>query len=197
MTSARRPRGRARCASAETEAPPRPVHALCAPCARARAGWPTRSLPSPAEGRPDDGQRGRSGGARRRPLGPHTGRAPRRPRRRLSPQRSGRRAPPHAGCAHPQPSASCGAGSAPTRGRVRAGARHRADGAGSGGAEIRAGRSRGAQPTRSGAVGPHSARPQTAETCSSSATLKEEPQPQAATTLGLLTLKPAPWRLSS
>ncbi len=39
--------------------------------------------------------------------------------------------------------------------------------------------------------------PQTAETCSSSATLKEEPQPQAATTFGLLTLKPAPWRLSS
>ena len=39
--------------------------------------------------------------------------------------------------------------------------------------------------------------PQTAETCSSSATRKEEPQPQAATTFGLLTLKPAPCRLSS
>jgi CMP/dCMP kinase len=38
---------------------------------------------------------------------------------------------------------------------------------------------------------------QTADTCSSSATRKDEPQPQAATTLGLLTLKPAPWRLSS
>ena len=38
---------------------------------------------------------------------------------------------------------------------------------------------------------------QTAETCSSSATRNEEPQPQAATTLGLLTLKPAPCRLSS
>ena len=38
---------------------------------------------------------------------------------------------------------------------------------------------------------------QTAETCSSSATRNEEPQPQAATTFGLLTLKPAPCRLSS
>lgn len=38
---------------------------------------------------------------------------------------------------------------------------------------------------------------QTAETCSSSATRKDEPQPHAATTLGLLTLKPAPCRLSS
>ena len=40
-------------------------------------------------------------------------------------------------------------------------------------------------------------RPSDRETCSSSATRKDEPQPQAATTLGLLTLKPAPWRLSS
>ena len=40
-------------------------------------------------------------------------------------------------------------------------------------------------------------RAQTAETCSSSATRNEEPQPHAATTLGLLTLKPAPCRLSS
>src|SRR5664280_2819121 len=38
---------------------------------------------------------------------------------------------------------------------------------------------------------------QTAETCSSSATRKDEPQPHAATTLGLVTLKPAPCRLSS
>ena len=41
------------------------------------------------------------------------------------------------------------------------------------------------------------ARPQTADTSSSSATRNEEPQPQAAITLGLSTLKPAPWRLST
>ena len=38
---------------------------------------------------------------------------------------------------------------------------------------------------------------QTADTSSSSATRKEEPQPQAAITLGLSTLKPAPWRPST
>ena len=50
------------------------------------------------------------------------------------------------------------------------------------------------QPTRSATV---AERPQTAETSSSSATRKEEPQPQAAITLGLSTLKPAPWRPST
>src|SRR5579875_1366816 len=40
-------------------------------------------------------------------------------------------------------------------------------------------------------------RSQTAETSSSSATRNEDPQPQAAITLGLSTLKPAPWRPST
>src|SRR5207253_10328539 len=53
----------------------------------------------------------------------------------------------------------------------------------------------GPAPARPGPASP--AGPQTAETCSSSATRKEDPQPHAATTLGLLTLKPAPCRLSS
>ena len=78
------------------------------------------------------------------------------------------------------------------RGRCTGGRRRREQTASGTGGARRAKGDRERDPGR-----PRARRPQTAETCSSSATRKEEPQPQAATTLGLLTLKPAPCRLSS
>ena len=121
------------------------------------------------------------------------------PRRRRSRPPAARRAQRRAARARPRASASSAAGSAPS---PSASARRRTSSRMRAGVRLRSAWGRIATDPRAStpvaliAIDGRRAA-QTAETCSSSATRNEEPQPQAATTLGLLTLKPAPCRLSS